>query len=164
MKQVFGFIIWTVVIAAISALFIGARQVSGEFAGYRSYLIQSGSMEPSIMTGDIILISANETYGKNDVITFLDSQERTVTHRIMDISANKGQNHYVTKGDANRSEDEDFVPHDRIIGKVRLVIPKLGYMVGFAKSANGILLLIVVPAVILLLSEFVAIVRRNGSN
>ena len=88
------------------------------FGGYRSYVVQSGSMEPSIMTGDIIVIQdGNAVYPVNTVVTFTNSAKRIVTHRIVAVEEGS-ERKYHTKGDANRSEDEDFITADQIIGKV----------------------------------------------
>jgi len=122
-------------------------------AGYKSYLVQSGSMEPSIMIGDIVLIHQQPQYLINDVITFVGSDERIVTHRIISRSEKNDSLFFVTKGDANRSEDNDTITPDRVIGKVILVVPKLGYLVAFCKSLPGLIILIFIPAAALIIDE-----------
>jgi len=121
------------------------------FSGYQSFLVQSGSMEPAIMTGDIIIIHPQETYLKNTVITFHGSEGRIVTHRIAEVTQKKSITHFSTKGDANRSQDEDEITQDKIIGSVWLVIPKLGYLVAFSKSLPGLLILVITPAALFIL-------------
>ena len=129
--------------------------------GYKSFLIQSGSMEPSIMTGDIIVIHQIDQYIKNDVITFQNEESRIITHRIVEIT-NKGRDKFfVTKGDANRSEDEGVVSPSNILGKVIYVIPKLGFLVAFSKSLPGLIMLIAIPALALIISEVLKIVHKN---
>lgn len=129
--------------------------------GYKSYLIQSGSMEPSIMTGDIIIIHQTGQYNKNDVITFKNEEGRIITHRIIEIN-NKGEDiFFVTKGDANRSEDEGVVFPTNILGKVIYVIPKLGFLVAFSKSLPGLIILIAIPALALIIGEVIKIVQKN---
>lgn len=129
--------------------------------GFRSFLVQSGSMEPSIMTGDIIIVRPMSGYETNDVITFVNREGRTVTHRITG-SGGQGKNmYYVTKGDANRAEDEDTVSFQQVAGKAVLVVPKLGFLVGFAKTGYGMLAFIGVPALLLAGGELVNILK-NG--
>lgn len=123
---------------------------------YRSFLVQSGSMEPSIMTGDIIIIKSNNQYNINDVITFEDTQNRRVTHRIIDNNDNK----IITKGDANKSKDSEKINKSQIIGKVVFVIPKLGYLVSFGKSFWGLLFFIIVPGILILFSELLKIKKQ----
>ncbi len=129
--------------------------------GFRSFLVQSGSMEPSIMTGDIIIVKPDSRYEKNDVITFINREGRTVTHRIAGTNGKGTAVSYVTKGDANRAEDEDTVSFQQVAGKVVLVVPKLGFLVGFAKTGYGMLAFIGLPALILAGGEFVNIIRKS---
>ncbi|OGJ15829.1 MAG: signal peptidase I [Candidatus Pacebacteria bacterium RIFCSPHIGHO2_01_FULL_46_16] len=118
-----------------------------------SYVVQSGSMEPSIMTGDIILIRPESEYALNDVITFRDQKKRVVTHRISDIQAQNGKTIFLTKGDANRSVDIEFVPLENVVGKVQLTVPKIGFLVSFAKTMPGIILFVIIPATIVIYDE-----------
>ena len=68
---------------------------------------------------------------------------------------------YSTKGDANRTGDEDVIGDQQIIGKVVLVIPKLGYFVAFSKSSQGLIFLLIIPAVIFILDELMKI-KKNA--
>ena len=133
------------------------------FSGYRSFLVQSGSMEPTIMTGDIIVIHRQSNYVLRDVVTFKDADNRVVTHRIAEINQEDGTTKISTKGDANRSEDFDNITYDRILGKVVFVIPKLGYLVAFSKSLPGLIILIMIPAFMLIGDELFK-VKKNNNN
>jgi len=157
LKVFFEIATWLVLaVIALMGLYIITSN-SSVFSGYRSFLVQSGSMEPAIMTGDIILIHSQDNYFKNDTITFHGSEGRTVTHRIAEITQNNGKQFFTTKGDANRSEDEDSITQDKIIGKVTLVIPKLGYLVAFSKSLPGLIILALIPAVLFILDELLKV-------
>src|SRR3990167_4084076 len=72
---------------------------------YESMVVRSGSMEPTIITGDIIFAKQMVQYNKNDVVTFTDEGDRVVTHRIVEITDDEGNFTFITKGDANRSVD-----------------------------------------------------------
>lgn len=130
------------------------------FGGYRTYVVQSGSMEPSIMTGDVILVENRDIYTINDVITFKEQENRLVTHRIIAIEDTSSGNIYSTKGDANRTGDENAISKSQIVGKVRLVIPRLGYFISFIKSPKGYIFLIIIPAIIFILDELIK-VKKN---
>jgi len=131
------------------------------FGGYKSYLVQSGSMEPAIMTGDIIVIHKQGSYAKNDVITFLAPEKGIVTHRIINIFEEKNTTLFNTKGDANRTDDSGNASLQSVFGKVVFVIPKLGFFVGFAQSLPGLIALILIPAGVLVLDELVKIVKEG---
>jgi len=131
------------------------------FGGYQPFLVQSGSMEPSIMTGDVIVIQNRGTYFINEVVTFrTNANDRIVTHRIVAVDT-ANEKKYSTKGDANRTGDEDIISDQQIIGKVVLVIPKLGYFVAFSKSPRGLIFLLIIPAVVLILDELIKI-KKNA--
>ncbi len=119
---------------------------------YQTFVIQSGSMEPSIMTGDIIAVKQENEYKQNDVVTFSDNSQRVITHRIIEIQQNDDLQ-YITQGDANQSPDPHPIKSDQIIGKVNLVIPKLGFAVAFAQSKTGIALLVGVPVILIIYDE-----------
>lgn len=130
------------------------------FGGVHSYVVQSGSMEPSIMIGDVVLAKSQQSYLQNDVISFHDSLEgRIVTHRIIK-TLNNGQE-FITKGDANQAEDDGALPINMIIGKVKFVIPKIGFLVAFTKTLKGLIILVLIPAFIFILDEFVKI-KKNA--
>lgn len=126
------------------------------FGGYRLYVVQSGSMEPTIHIGDIIFIKSQSGYLKGDAVTFNTNDNRIVTHRIVKVS---DEGTYATKGDANRDEDSDLIANEQIMGKVTFVIPKMGYLTQFTRSLPGLIVLILIPASLLIANEFVSIAR-----
>lgn len=130
------------------------------FSGYRSLLVQSGSMEPTIMTGDIVVIRQAADYVVRDVVTFQDDDGRIVTHRVKNKIDKGSTPSFTTKGDANSSEDPDPINLGQIHGKVVFVIPKLGYMVAFAKSLPGLIILILIPAALFVIDELLKM--KNG--
>lgn len=113
------------------------------------------------MTGDLILVKNQEHYEKNQVITFQDKTRRVVTHRIIGIEVKGEGVYYQTKGDANRSGDQASVSEKDIVGSVISVIPKLGYLVSFIKSRLGMLLLIIIPGLIIIISELRNIFKKG---
>jgi len=145
---------WLILGIGIVLLVLRLVLQSGYQPPLASYVVQSGSMEPSIMTGDIILIRPESQYEFNDVITFRDQKKRVVTHRISEVQEQSGKTVFLTKGDANRSIDIEFVPLENVVGKVQMTIPRIGYLVSFAKTMPGIILFVIVPATIVIYDEF----------
>lgn len=141
---VYGFI-FCIVILAVFAIF--SRKIDS--FNYRFFLVQSGSMEPAIMTGDVIFVKYQSQYQTNDVITFYEGDKRIVTHRI--VATRDGK--FVTKGDANRTEDNSVVDVKNVIGKTILVVPKIGYLVDFSRTLNGFIFFIIFPGVVLIISQ-----------
>lgn len=122
-------------------------------------MVLSGSMEPTIRIADIIISHRQEQYVKNDVATFYGEEGRIVTHRIASTLQENNQMRYITKGDANRSEDDASILQDAIIGKVIFVVPKLGYFVNFARSIPGLITLIIIPVLALVIDQILKITR-----
>ncbi|MCR4330123.1 MAG: signal peptidase I [Candidatus Roizmanbacteria bacterium] len=154
LSRAFSILSW--IFIAVFALLLGITYLSNQNVGLfnmHSFLVLSGSMEPTIMTGDIIIISSQPTYTQRDVVTFKNVDERIVTHRLIKKVEEGKTVRFETKGDANRSEDEDLIQPDQILGKVVLVIPKLGYLVAFSKTVPGFIVFIAIPAFLLLVGE-----------
>ncbi|MBU0978242.1 signal peptidase I [Patescibacteria group bacterium] len=139
------------IIAYVLSLYIGRIDLNLPF---RTYVVQSGSMEPAIMTGDLILIRPSLSYTQHQVVTFKDDQDRVVTHRIIESENTEDGFVFVTKGDANPSFDVEKINLNQIVGRVALVIPKLGYLVSFGKTRWGSLFFVIIPAVVIIYDEY----------
>lgn len=97
-----------------------------QFLGYSWAIVLTGSMEPNIMTNDMIVIKRCDEYQVGDVISFkVDNPEyggMPITHRIVEISEVEGRKTYITQGDANPVRDEDTIYYENILGKTVKVI------------------------------------------
>jgi signal peptidase len=117
-------------------------------------VVQSGSMEPAIKTGGVIMIKPESEYNLEDVVTFLRVGERVpTTHRIVGKKEVNGKMIYETQGDANNAPDKEGVVEAEVMGKVWFSIPYLGYVINFAKQPLGFILLIVVPGILIVSDE-----------
>ena len=101
--------------------------------GFRNYTILTGSMEPKIYPGDLVIVKKENPNDLKvgDIITFNKVDENiVVTHRLI---AEKDDG-FITKGDNNNVQDDGILKKQDVIGKVVLTIPKIGYIfVFFAK-------------------------------
>ncbi len=106
---------------------------------YQAYTVISGSMEPAIPTGSLVYIKEIDPVNvlKNDIIAYYGSRDRNaiITHRVVENRTVMGE--FITKGDANRTEDMNPVDYDHFIGKVKWIIPKLGIAAQFMTSREG---------------------------
>ncbi len=111
--------------------------------GYALLEVVSGSMEPTLHVGDLIIIDTNwKNYEKGDIITFRDVNGAFVTHRINKISNGK----MITQGDANESEDEEMSTSS-IVGKCVSRVPGGGKLIASFKSPVVMLLILVIGIV-----------------
>jgi len=131
-----------------------------------AYIILSGSMEPTIPVGSIVISEKSLHYGVGDIISFSPSgsAKDVITHRIASV-AEKGDAYfgdatYTTKGDSNKAEDRGEVKQSAVLGNVVLTLPYIGYAAHFAKTPQGFILLIVIPATIIVYEELKALRRE----
>ena len=129
------------------------------FLGVGSAKVVTRSMEPTIMVGDVVVIAHKSSYKVGDVITFIDTDGKPVTHRIIEIT-NDGK--YATKGDyIGNSADANFKDDNEIVGKVIATLPKFGYFLDFLKSGWGIALLVIVAIILVELPALIDFIRKS---
>lgn len=128
-------------------------------------IVKSGSMEPAIPTGSVVVIAPARAYVVGDVITFGEDSPREVptTHRIVAVEGVGERAVYTTKGDANEEPDVAPVAAREVIGRVWLHVPYAGFVLDFARKPMGFALLIGLPALLIIFDELLTIwgeVRR----
>lgn len=160
LQKVINVFAWVFLGVFIIGLILTVAANLNVLGGYRQLVVQSGSMEPTIMTGDVIIIAKVNSYQKNDVITFQDNEKGITTHRIYEIDEVGGEKQFVTKGDANRAQDNNTISEKEIMGKVVLTIPKLGYFIFFLRSKIGFIIFLIVPALLIIVDETINIFKQ----
>jgi len=111
--------------------------------GWRFDIILSGSMEPSVGTGDLAIVGPT-TWGDlrvGDIIIFNSTyRDGQVCHRIIEIDISNQT--IQTKGDANEDPDPFLAHPEDIVGKVHMSVPYLGYLVQCIRGPLGIIAII----------------------
>ncbi|HDQ88596.1 MAG TPA: signal peptidase I [candidate division WWE3 bacterium] len=115
------------------------------FARFTPLLVTSGSMEPRIPKGSLILIEKTTSAKKGEVITFRVDSGSLITHRVIEIEKLGWDKLYYTKGDANDSPDGIALSSTDIVGKVVFTLPYIGYVLKFAVSPLFLLFLFYIP-------------------
>lgn len=96
--------------------------------GWEPRAIISGSMEPRIHTGDVVVIAPGlpKDLKKGQVMSFTDPNNpgRVLTHRL--VQRHKDGT-WQTKGDANPTPDSAPIKTSAIVGKPRILVPWVGY-------------------------------------
>ena len=98
--------------------------------------ISSGSMEPTYMTGDLVIISDvnAEDLKIGDVIVFRNPMDpnELILHRIVAIKKDNGNIYFLTKGDNPQTNPRidpwGWVPENYIYGKLVFRVPIIGYL------------------------------------
>lgn len=108
--------------------------------GYTMLEVVSGSMEPTIHVGDMIIVDTYaKNYKENDIITFKDENGALVTHRIISLDGDV----MITKGDNNDSPDP-LNTTDQIIGRYVTKLTGLGRVLAAFKSPMTMVLILII--------------------
>jgi signal peptidase len=122
LAMVAGLVFWSVVPRAV---------------GWRSQVVLTGSMQPRIAPGDLVLAApaARGELKPGRVVLFRDPVHptRTIVHRLMRYD---DDGNLITKGDANGTEDSTPVPPASVLGLPRLRVPFIGRPVVWLHERN----------------------------
>lgn len=145
------------VICALAAILIIATVCCFMF-GYKPAIVLSGSMEPTIETGSIVLIDKNDTedIAKGDIIAF-NVDNTFITHRVTKID-DEGIH---TKGDGNQTADLWVLQQDDVVGKTAYWIPKAGYVASWLTSKKGMIIVVGI-CVALIIASFLDFSPKSG--
>ena len=140
---------WTVAGLALILCLVVAAATVPLFMGNRSLVILSGSMEPAVPKGALVVAQPlpAQDLRIGDVIVFSPNASAVVpvVHRIADIEDRNGTRYYTTRGDANPGADASQVSLPPTAWRVGYSVPLAGYLVSYAASPTGTLLLIFIP-------------------
>jgi signal peptidase len=130
-----------------------------------SYVVLSGSMEPSISPGDAVIVEdvPASAVERGDVVTFSTGEAVPTTHRVVEVVERDGERAFRTKGDANEEPDPGLVRAEDLRGELLFVIPLIGYVIRFGSTPQGQAVLVGVPVVLLVLAEAWSILRERDS-
>lgn len=114
-----------------------------DFFGFKSFVIVSGSMEPTLKKQDAILVKEvpEEEIKVNDILSFT-TKGTNVTHRVIAITEEDGNKKYTTKGDNNNTEDKEKITYQQIEGKYQFKISQFGIVIQILKSKITLMVLI----------------------
>ncbi len=130
-----------------------------DFLGYKPFIVLSGSMEPSIMTGDMVFVKETDpdSLKVGDVIAY-KSGSAVVTHRIVEVKSENGETRYVTQGDANNAADQGMVKPADVEGIYQRRVAGAGNLAMFMQTTTGMILFVVCPLVLFVLWD---VIRRQ---
>jgi signal peptidase len=135
---------------AVAALTLA---IAGPLAfGARPYTVLTGSMEPAISPGDVVVAERIRPAAARvgDVVMFRDpaDQERTITHRVERVRRAGDRLWFVTRGDANDHGERWRIAADGSLGRVVYAVPAVGYAANLAGRAGPAALLAIGVAIL----------------
>lgn len=116
--------IWNVVSTVLVALVVllAVALVGVRLVGLNTYVVLSGSMEPTYHTGSLLYVKSVDPQDLRvgDPITFMLNEDTVATHRIIEILPDEEDSsvlRFRTQGDANDAPDGTPVHYKNVIGK-----------------------------------------------
>ncbi len=110
-----------------------------KWCGLQIFEVLTGSMEPVYPVGSVVYVkeAKADEIKEEDAITYTlgTNSEYVMTHRVTQIF--KDEQAFMTKGDANETEDMEKVPFTRLIGRPVFCIPYLGFVSDYFHTAMG---------------------------
>ncbi len=152
-RRALATVVWLPIGFALTLLLAAAAPLA---LGDHSFVVQSGSMAPTIDTGDVVVVEpirASEV-GVGDIITFRnpENNDELLTHRAVAINPAAGRIAITTQGDANTGREEWRTKPAGELGRVLYRVPKLGFPVSSIGTPGGRIGLVVIPALLLAIS------------
>jgi signal peptidase len=132
--------------------------VGGPLIGLRPLIIRGSSMEPTVPRGSLVL-AAEETspaFVAGDVVSFREPNGVVVTHRIVAIEGVGSREILTTRGDANPAADPVGLPVTRVIGRVVVTLPVLGFVAAMLTMPVGLLCIVLLAAGLFVLAALAA--------
>ena len=147
------------ILLVVLIAFIMFMRISGKtpnIAGYMVFRVSTGSMEPDLMVGDVILsksVDNPEDLKIGDVVTYQgivgNYKDKLITHEIVqEPYYDNGTCYVVTQGIANYESDPP-VPTENIVGIMVTKIPFINNIYNFFITPWGLL-----TAILLILLAF----------
>jgi signal peptidase I len=133
-------------------------------SGGTSLTVWTGSMEPSIERGSMIVVRPVNPFrlAPGDVITYQvrPDDPTFVTHRVVEVRPDAEPPSVITKGDANASNDPEPIPMAMIRGRVLTHVPYVGHVGEHARSPMGITAALFVGGLLAMFSLGSTVVRE----
>lgn len=130
LRWVVRILAWVVILGCASVLALAV--LVPRAAGATPYTILTGSMQPGLPPGTLIVVQPVEDLsevGIGTVITYQlrSGQPEVVTHRVVAVRTTlDGEFQLQTQGDANSVPDERWVRPEQVRGQLWYSVPQLG--------------------------------------
>lgn len=164
-------LVWLVVAVAVFMMLFTLISVNTfdqndrSLFGYKFFVVQTDSMAATDFdAGDIVISKEVDvtTLKAGDIITFVsqgsDNYGETVTHKIREVTRDTdGGIAFVTYGTTTNTDDEALATI--VVGQYVGYIPNLGAFFLFLKTTPGYIICILIPFLLLILSQGLNCIR-----
>ena len=160
-------LVWCVVAVAVFMMIFTLISVNTfdktdrDVFGYKFYTVLSDSMSATdFSAGAIVFVKEVDasTLKEGDIISYLslnaDNYGEVVTHKIRKLTNDAtGAPGFITYGTTTGVDDEIIVTYEYVLGIYKGHIPGIGHFFQFLKTTPGYIICILVPFLILILSQ-----------
>ena len=158
---------WRVVAAAVALMIftiISATTLdrnNRSLFGKKMFIVNSDSMKATdFAAGDLIFVKEVDpsTLKEGDIISYTSTNTENfgelITHKIKKLTVTaSGEPGFITYGTTTGEEDKTIVTYPYIVGKYTGKIAKMGYFFQFLKTTPGYIVCILVPFMLLIISQ-----------
>lgn len=153
---ILGTVLLIVLIAVLIVMF-NAR-ISGEapsIFGYQVFRVSSGSMEPELMIGDVILVKEAKPTDiqKGDIVTYKgevdDFSDKFITHKMIeDPYLENGEYVFKTQGILEGAIPDPLWYEDQLLGEFVCKVPFIDSLYTFFLKPYGLIIFILIIVVL----------------
>lgn len=159
LKKIFNIlgVVLLIVLLAVVIVMFNAR-ISGEAPnvfGYQIFRVSSGSMEPELMVGDVILVKSVEPdeIHKGDTVTYKgeegDFRDKFITHKVIEEPVQEnGVYVFQTQGIYVGALPDPLWDEEQLIGKFVCKIPYINEVYNFFLKPYGLVTFILIIIVL----------------
>ncbi|WP_129660165.1 signal peptidase I [Rothia halotolerans] len=125
--------------------------ILGMLLGWRPQAVLTGSMEPSIPVGALVIVKETPVaeVEVGDVVTVPSHHgDGLITHRVVEKTPTEQGASLTLRGDANASADPDPY-HVSVVGRTIATVPLLGFFASLLKTPFGIAGIVIVALCII---------------
>lgn len=138
-----------VVLTAVYTLFF--HRDDAFLFGVKPFMISSESMEPTHKKYAVVIVQNNsyDDVKVGDLIAFRADPlgGKPAFHRVMEVTPDG----FVTKGDANRINDDQIVNREAYLGREIWYTNFLGTLIPLLQTPKGLLSLVILPALLIII-------------
>lgn len=132
--------VYSIILLVVMAV-IALCMIIPKILGYDGYAMSEKNMEPAISEGAMVFDKEVDPADLKvgDIVTYEISEDELLTQRIavVDVDGKKVS----TMGEADETQQLSTVSFEKILGKYKFNIPVLGYILMFAQSTAGIVVI-----------------------
>ena len=146
------------ILMIVLVVFIFISRATGnspQIFGYRIFRVSSGSMEPELSIGDVILVHTvkAEEIAEGDTITYKgasgDFKDKMITHKVVEQPYEEnGIWHYQTQGIVAGASRDPVITYDQVQGKFLRKLSFLNSIYTFFLSPAGLITFILIILVL----------------